>query len=282
MFQRLSNSWELVKASWSVLRADREMVVFPLIAGIGTLLVMVFFAVPLAVAGSFNSAADGNLGIFEYGVAFLFYLVMYTIIIFSNTALVGAALIRLRGGDPTISDGINIAREHLGQIVGYAAISATVGVLLQALRDRGGIVGMIASWLGNIAWNLATFLVVPVLVVENVGPVDAIKRSASLLKRTWGEQIVGNFSIGLIFGLITIAAVIVIGGPFILLAAASGSALFIVVAVAITVLVIMGINLVSSALQGIYVAALYRYATEGVVDERYFTPDLVEGAFRHK
>lgn len=282
MFNRLSNSWELVKASWSVLRADREMLIFPFISGVGTLLVMIFFAVPLAVAGSFGRAADGNLGIFEYAVAFLFYLVMYTIIIFSNTALVGAAMIRLRGGNPTVGDGIAIAREHLGQIVGYAAISATVGVLLQALRDRGGLAGQIVSWIGDVAWNLATYLVVPVLVVENLGPVEAIRRSANLLKRTWGEQIVGNFSIGLIFGLITLAAIFLVGGPLILLALATESVVMIVLAITITVLVVMGINLVASALNGIYVAALYRFATEGAVDERYFTPDLVEGAFRHK
>jgi uncharacterized Tic20 family protein len=283
MFERISRSWELVKASYAVLHADKELVVFPIISTIGTILVMIVFAVPMLLAGSFDRAIDnGHIGIFEYTVAFLFYVVMYTVVIFSNSALVGAAMIRLRGGDPTVRDGIQIALDHIGQIVGYAVISATVGVVLRALRERGGLAGQIVAWLGNIAWNLATYLVVPILVVEGIGPIDAIKRSASLLKRTWGEQIVGNFSIGLIFGLITLAAVIVVGVPLIALAAATGSVAVIVLAVAIVVVVVMGISLLGSTLNGIYVAALYRYAVEGEVADQYFTPELVQGAFRHK
>lgn len=282
MFERISRSWELVKASYAVLRADKELIVFPIVSMVGTIGVFIIFAVPMAIAGSFGRAADGNTGAFEYIMAFLFYIVMYTVVIFSNAALVGAATIRLRGGDPTLADGFRIAMDHISQIVGYAVISATVGVVLRALRERGGIAGQIVAWLGNIAWNLATFLVVPVLVIENIGPIEAIKRSAALLKRTWGEQIAGNFSIGLIFGLITLAAILVVGLPLIALAAASGSALIIVLAVAILVLVVVGISLIGSALNGIYVAALYRYATENVVNDQYFSPEMVQGAFRPK
>jgi hypothetical protein len=282
MFERLSRSWQLVKASYAVLRADKELIVFPIISLLGTLAVMIVFAVPMALVGSFGRMADGNTGILEYVFAFVFYVVMYTVVIFSNVALVGAAMIRLRGGDPTVSDGFRIAMDHLPQIIGYAAISATVGVILRALRERGGLVGQIAAWFGSMAWNLATFLVVPVLVVENIGPIEAIKRSTSLLKRTWGEQVVGNFSIGLIFGLLTLAAVFVVGIPLGMLAAASGSVIVIILAVAIIVLVVVGISLIGSALNGIYVAALYRYATENVVADDYFAPELVQGAFRAK
>jgi hypothetical protein len=283
MFARLSNSWNLAKASFAVLRADKELILFPLASAIATILVMIVFAVPMAVAGVFDKLANSNgPGIFGYAMAFLFYLVMYFVVIFANSALVGAALIRLRGGDPTLRDGIQIAMDHVEQILGYALISATVGVILRALRERGGLLGQIVAWLGDIAWNLATYLVVPVLVVENIGPVDAIKRSTALLKKTWGEQIIGNFSIGLVFGLLAIAAVVVIGLPILFLAIASGSVILIALGIGVVVLVVAGISLVGSALNGIYVAALYRYATENVVDDRYFTPELVQGAFRPK
>lgn len=282
MFERLARSWELVKASYAVLRADKELIIFPIVSLLGTIAVMIVFAVPMALAGSFGRVADNNTGIFEYVVVFLFYIVMYTVIIFSNAALVGAALIRLRGGDPTLADGFRIASQHLPQIVGYAVISATVGVILRALHERGGLLGAIVSWIGELAWNLITFLVVPVLVVENIGPVEAIKRSANLLKRTWGEQVIGNFSIGLVFGLLTLAAVLLIGVPLILLAVATDSILVIVLAIAITVIMITAISLLGSALNGIYVAVLYRYATENVVADQYFAPELVQGAFRRK
>ncbi len=282
MFERLSRSWELVKASYRVLRADKELIIFPIVSLLGTIAVMIVFAVPMALAGSFDRVANHNTGIFEYAVTFLFYVVMYTVVIFSNVALVGGALIRLRGGDPTLRDGFNIARDHLPQIVGYAVISATVGVILRALRNRGGLVGQIVAWFGNMAWNLATFLVIPVLVVENIGPIEAIKRSTSLLKKTWGEQIIGNFSIGLVFGLLTLAAVLLVGVPLFVLISATGSVIIAVLAIGIMVLVIAAISLIGSALNGIYVAALYRYATENVVNDQYFAPEMVQGAFSRK
>ena len=283
MFERLSRSWELVKASYAVLRADKELLLFPLASFVATVAVMIVFAVPMALAGVFGDMANnGNPGPVGYVIAFLFYVVMYFVVIFANSALVGAAMIRLKGGDPTLRDGITIAMEHVGQILGYAVIAATVGMILRALRERGGLAGQIVAWLGDLAWNLATYLVVPVLVVENVGPVEAIQRSAALLKRTWGEQLIGNFSIGLIFGLLTLAAAIVIGGPVLLLAAATGSVILVALGVAVIVLIIAGLSLVGAALNGIYVAALYRYAVEGQVNTSYFPTELIEGAFRRK
>jgi hypothetical protein len=244
---------------------------------------MIVFAIPTFFAGVFDSISNnGSPGVAGYVIAFLFYLTMYFVVIFSNTALVGAAMIRLRGGDPTLQDGFQIAMDHLPQIFGYALISATVGIVMRWLRERGGLLGAVVSWLGELAWNIATYLVVPVLVVENVGPVDAIKRSASLLKKTWGEQIIGSFSIGLVFGLITLAALVVVGIPLFLLAATTGSVVMIVLAIGICVLLVMAISLLASTLQGIYVAALYRYAVEGEVNPQYFRPELVQGAFRHK
>jgi hypothetical protein len=283
MFSRLSNSWELVKASYAVLRADKELIVFPIVSTLATIVVMITFAIPLVVAGVFDRAINqGEFGPFGIAVGFLFYLTMYFVVIFSNSALVGAAMIRLRGGDPTLRDGFQIAMDHVGVIFGYAIIAATVGMILRWLSEKGGIVGQIVSVLGGLAWNLATYLVVPILVVEDVGPVDAVKRSASLLKRTWGEQIVGNFSIGMVFGLLTVAAVLIVGVPVIALAAATGSALLIVLGIGLVILIIAAISLVGSTLNGIYTAALYRYAVEGEVNIEYFPPGLIQDAFRRK
>jgi hypothetical protein len=283
MFERIARSWELVKASWSVLQADKELIMFPIVSTLASIAVFVAFAIPMAAVGVFENISNGGEpGLFGYILAFLYYLVMSFVVIFSNSALVGAAMIRLRGGDPTVGDGFRIAMDHVGQIFGYALISATVGMILRWLREKGGLAGQIVAWLGNLAWGLATYLVIPVLVVEDIGPVEAIQRSAGLLKRTWGEQIVGNFSIGLIFGLLGFVAALLIGLPLILIAVAAGSVIAVVLAVGITVIVIAAIALVGSTLNGIYVAAVYRYAVEGEVNPQYFPPDLVEGAFRAK
>ena len=138
MFERFNRSWELVKASWAVLRQDKELLIFPIVSFLGSIVVLITFAIPMIAAGVFDSMASrgsDDIGFFGLVVGFLFYLVMYTVVIFSNTALVGAAMIRLDGGNPTLADGFRIARERLGIIVAYAAISATVGMILRARRS---------------------------------------------------------------------------------------------------------------------------------------------------
>ena len=281
MFQRLSNSWELVKASWRVLLADKELMIFPLVAFVASLIVMITFAVPTVLAGVLDTAVEtGELGIFSYIVAFLFYTVLYFVTIFSNTALVGGAMIRLEGGDPTVSDGFRIAMSKLSTIFGYALIAATVGTILRMISERSGAIGQIVVSVIGFVWNIATFLVVPVLVVEDVGPLEAVKRSGSLLKETWGEQIAGNLSVGFVFGLITFL-VILAGVPIVIAAIASGSVALIVTAVALIVLLVMAISLVSSTLSGIYTAAVYRYATTGDTGG-YFEDSMVKDAFKLK
>src|SRR5690606_26417980 len=110
MFQRLTNSWELVKASWRVLLADKELMIFPVVAFFASLVVLVTFAVPTVLAGVLDSAVtNGDVGVFSYVVAFLFYAVMYFVTIFFNSALVWAAIIRLDCGDPTVHDGFRFA-----------------------------------------------------------------------------------------------------------------------------------------------------------------------------
>jgi hypothetical protein len=278
---RFANSWRLLKASAAVLRADKELLVFPVASGTALLIVSASFALPLWAGGAFDRIEeDGGLGAGAYAALFLFYLVQYFVVTFANAALVGAALIRLRGGDPTLSDGLRLASQRVGAILGYALIGATVGMALRVIQERAGIVGQIAAGIIGIAWGLVTFLAVPVLVVEGVGPVEAVKRSGALLKRTWGEQLVGNAGIGLAMVVVALGGLVVCG-PIVLLAIGSGSVVAIVLAVALAAVVFTAIAVVGSALSGIFTAALYRYAAEGETDG-YFGPELVRGAFRPK
>ncbi len=275
MFEKLANSWKLVKASAAVLQADKELLLLPLLSSVGVVIVTITFALPSVLAGLF----DDGFGILSYVVAFFFYLAQYTVIIFANSALVGAAMIRLEGGDPTVGDGFRIAFRNFGHILGYAAVAATVGLALRWLSSHGRI-GEIAAGLIGLGWNLAVFLAVPVLVVENVGPIDAVKRSAQLLKKTWGEQIAGNFGMGLVFGLFTFALVVV-GVVATLLAVSTESVPLIIAVVAITILAIVVVALIQAALSGIYTAAVYRYAATGQTGGM-FDEALVKNAFKQK
>lgn len=280
MFQRIAKSWELVKASWQVLLADKELLVFPVISAVASIIVMITFAVPAFMAGVFDTAVAGDIGIFSFIIALLFYIVLYFVTFFFNAALVGAAMIRLEGGDPTVGDGLRIAASHVGSLLGYAAIAATVGMLLRAISEKSGALGRFVVSLIGFAWNVATFLAVPVLVIEGISPIEAIKRSANLLKRTWGEQIVGNFSIGVIFGLLSLG-VVLLSVAGIILAATLESVPLIITILAFMVLALVGLGLVSSALTGIYTAAVYRFATAGEVST-YFDAEIIKSTFKQK
>ncbi len=281
MMQRLTNSWELVKQSWAVLKADKELAIFPIIAAFASLLVMATFLLPMVFAGMFDSMiSEDGVGVLSYIMLFLFYVVTYTVSFYCNSALVGAALIRIRGGDPTVSDGIKIANAHFKQIFGYALIAATVGLVLKALSERSGAIGRIVIGLVGMAWSLATFLVVPVLVSEDIGPIDAVKRSGSLLKKTWGEQVAGNFGIGTVFGLATFL-VILVCIPLIFVAISTESVALIIGVIVLAAVGIIGLSLLSATLSGIYAAAVYEFATTGKSGE-FFDASTIKSSFKMK
>ena len=281
-------SWRLVRSSAVLLRANTDLLIFPIVSAFLTLLVMATFGVSVLAIKGFDVQAVREISTeFRLVVMFLFYLVVYFVIFFSNTALVGAVMCMMDGGQPTIRDSLRIAYDRIGAIFGYALIMATVGMIFRWLYGRGGVpsrlVGpivrrvLVFSILG-LAWHLVTFLVVPVLVVENVGPIEAVKRSSRLVKNTWGEQIVGNTSIWLIFGapviLIAIAA-----APLLSIALRSPQDLFTILIVYAIVMVIVTLLLVQMALQGIFSAAVYRYAAgQRVADE--FDETVLRNAFR--
>jgi Family of unknown function (DUF6159) len=276
---RFARSWALVKLCWRVLQQDKELVVFPIVSTIGVLIVTASFVVPGFFTGFWQGVSDNGAGVGLWVLIVLFYLVQYLVIIFFNAALVSAAIIRLEGGDPTLGGGLRGAWSHIGAILGYAAIAATVGLVLQMLRERAGFAGAIIAALGGMAWNIITFLVIPVLVVEGVGPITAIKRSAGLLKKTWGEQIIGSAGIGLVFGLLGLAVAVIGIGLGVLVMSAGIVGLGIAV-IAVAVIAIMVISLLGATLRGIYSAALYEYAVGG--ETGAFDRETLAGAFQPK
>ena len=283
MFARLSRSWSLVKASASVLNHDKELLVFPLVSMGALALVVLAFALPifgLGVLDGLTGGEDGRVEIVAYGVAFLFYFTQYLVIFYFNTALVGAAMIRLDGGNPTLGDGLRIANSRFGTIVGYALISATVGVVLRAIQERVGFIGKIIVGLLGVGWAIATYLVVPVLAAQKIGPIDAIKESASLLRKTWGENLIGQAGVGIAFALIFFAVILASVGVL-GLAIASNSVPVIVLAGIVVLVAIAMTALIQAALTGIYAAALYRYATKGDGTQG-FAPETLKLAFAPK
>jgi hypothetical protein len=271
MFSRFSRSWELVKVSMNVLGKDKELLIFPLFSSIAAIAVLASFLPLFAL----DNAADATAGMVSVDgetssnsnstsliVFCLFYFVEYFVIFFFNTALVGAALIRMDGGDPTVRDGLRIATSKLDKILGYTLIAATVGLVLRAISNRVGMVGQIVVGLLGAGWTVATFLTVPILVSKDIGPIDAVKESATLLKRTWGENLITTSGFGLVFFLIYVALFFVVGSVAYALA---GTEEWLITWLVIGVLAFILTGLMHAALQGIFSAALYRYAVDGDV-----------------
>ena len=105
---RFGRSWELIKLCWGVLQQDKELVVFPIVSGIAVVIVTASFIVPGIFTGYWASFTgdNGNIPVSMWVLIVLFYLVEYLVIIFFNAALVSAAMVRLKGGDLTLGDGL--------------------------------------------------------------------------------------------------------------------------------------------------------------------------------
>lgn len=266
---RFARSLQLLKASASVLRADKELVLLPVFSGIASLVVMVGFAVPLLVlSGLLDGSGSGEPGPLTYVGTFLMYLVLSYITIFFNTALLCAADQRLQGGDPTLGSALSAAASRAGRILPWAIVAATVNVVLRAIANRAGPVGALIAGMIGLAWNVVTFLVLPILVFENVGVGKGIKRSTRLFERTWGENLVGNGGIGLIGFLAILPAVLLVA------VASTGSGTAIITVVVIAAVWILLVSVVMTALSGIYQLVLYRFAAQGIVPAQFAGVDL--------
>ncbi|WP_233839976.1 DUF6159 family protein [Dyella sp. 2HG41-7] len=285
MAGKFARSWELLKASVAVLRSDKSLLMFPLLSGISTIIVAATFLIPIGfdfVDGASIQAygESHHLPARYYVLMFLFYLVQYTVIIFFNTALASAAMQRLRGETVTVAESIAVAKSRFPTILGYAVISATVGMVLRALQERLGFIGRIVVGLIGLAWTVATFLVVPVLANEDVGPLEAVQRSVDMLKRTWGENLIGNVGLGAAFGLITFAMMLV-SVLLVVAAAAAHSVALLVSVIAIVLVGLILLSMIQASLQGIYAVALYRYVDEGEAGAG-FDQAMLEQAFRQR
>lgn len=284
MAGKIARSWALLKASAAVLHSDKSLLLFPLLSGLCTLVVAASFLIPVGVmtmgSGLAGPEVQAGMSPATYLLLFGFYLVQYFVIIFFQSALTAVALMHLRGEPASVGAGFALARAKLPQILGYALIAATVGVLLRMVQERLGLIGRMVIGFIGLAWTVATFLVVPVLVSKDVGPVDAVKHSVELLKRSWGENLIGQGGIGIVFGLLMVLAAIV-GAMLIAGAVALQSLGAIVLTVVVVVLGFVLLGLIQSSLQGIYAAALYRYAEAGEVSVG-FDQALLQQAFAPK
>ncbi|MGE9289684.1 MAG: DUF6159 family protein [Puniceicoccales bacterium] len=262
MFESWSRSWSFAKLSYRTLLENKHLVLFPVISTLAAILVIASFGLPLWQSGQLESwmneaqiqsqAQNQGQEIVMYVTLFLFYFCNYFVITFFNTALVASVMNIMEGGPGKLSFGLSFAMKRIHAIVGWALVSAVVGMILRALEKNNKIGAIISGLLGT-AWTALSFFVVPILVSEGHGPIAAIKRSGGILKSTWGTALIGNFSLGGISFLLMLP-VLLLGG---LLFYLNQPILAIGICAPLLILVVV----MSSTADYIFKAYLYSYAT---------------------
>ena len=290
VFATIGRTWDLFKMSWRVLMKDKELLWFPIMGFIGVAIIAGIFLAIAFATGSFDRleatinessnavAGEDKINVLDVVLYVIAFVLVTFVTVFFNAALIAAAIERLRGGDPTVRSGLKATMPHIGNICGWAIIAASVGLILQAARaNTDNFLGRIALAIVGGVWAYMTFFTIPVLVVKGYGPFQAIKESASLFKRTWGEQVTSNIG----FGIFQFVAIILAIIPAAIVFAVNPIA-GVVVGVPLVVLALGIVN----AISGVFKAALYEYAAEGVIPQGFenaqlgdsYSPDNRAGA----
>lgn len=276
---RIRNSWELGKISWGVLRSDRTLAVFPVLSGVASLVVIGIFAGLIAATGL--ETTEGQEGLEAIG--YVFVVVAYIALAFVNTyfaaGLVAGANKVLDGQPTSLGESMGSANGKLHRILPWAIVQATVSIVISIIEDQAGWLGDVIAGLVGAAWSVVTFLTVPIIMLEDLGPWNALKRSGNLTKHTWGENIVAQAGFGLLALVAMLPGIALIG-----VAVATDEIVAIVALGIIGAIWIAIVSVVISAMSGIYRTALYRFAVDGKAPAAFAGADLA-GAFgprRHR
>ena len=276
---RLANTWSLAKLSWGVLKKDRELLWMPVLSFLASAAVIAIVIALTFITLSTESSHGQTTMEFNPAMVVVYVaasLVLGIIAVFFNGALVAGAHERLTGGDPTVRSAIGRAFARIPGLVPWAIITTTVGLVLQALRDRAGWLGRIVTSMLEMAWEVVTFLTVPAIVIDDLGAIAGLKQSASLLRRTWGENIASRVGFGLL-GFALIIPVAIVAGLLI----ASGWQLLMAIGIIVAAAWVAVIVVVLTALNAIFQTALYLYATTGTAPSGFEQAPMAQ-TFVHK
>ncbi|MFW6059405.1 MAG: DUF6159 family protein [Phycisphaeraceae bacterium] len=285
MFATLSRSWEFAKVSYRMLWDHKQLLVFPIISTVAATIVIASFLLPLWGTGTLqhwqeftDTSGDTGGHYWLWFVLFLFYFCNYLVIVFFNSGLTACVLQVLRGEAPTLGHGFSMASKRLPQIVAWAAFAAVVGVLIKVIENSHEKAGAIIAAVLGSAWTALTYFVVPVIVIEGLGPIGAFKRSVGTLKESWGTALVGNFSMGLLSILVMLPLILIAGG-LVFLGFTSGSLPLLVLGIAVGAMLVVIGAAASSAADMVFTVLLYHWATGEMMPAEVDTQGFEE-AFR--
>ncbi len=291
MFATIGRSWHFAKISYGIVWDFKKLLVFPLLSTVAAAAIIASFVAPLWASGTLETwlafldeesgtAASTSDQVTMYVTLFLFYLCNYFVLVFFNAALTACAMKVVDGETPTVGYGLSMAGKRLPQIAAWAFVSAVIGVILKAIENMNEKAGFFVAAILGTAWTALTYFVVPVVVMEGVGPITAIKRSVGTLKSTWGEALVGNFSMGILAFLVILPAFIVVGllGA---MAYAAGNVIMVGLLIAVAVLIMVIAFAATGAADVVFKALLYNHATGRSVPANV-DQSVFQDAFRSK
>ncbi len=273
IFTRLSNGWQISMNSLKVLKANRQLIIFPILSGLSLLMLLASFVLVIMTGAGWDVENISQPNTIEsYSLIFLFYIINYFILVYFNTALIHCTTLYFRGEKVSVREGLDFSFSRIGAIFSWALFAGTIGAVLQIIQENLGSVGKIITGIIGLVWSVATFFVVPVIAYENLGPIDAFKRSAIIMKEKWGEKIGATFS----FGLIQIIGIIIIAIPVFLIS-------YFIHPVAGIILGAVGLLLlfaIVSASKSIFISAIYHNIQGDPVE--HFEQQFVDNLFKHK
>ena len=277
---RIQRSITLAKSSWSVLKSERSLALFPVFSAVVSIVVLgVLLAIGWFTLGT-ETDIHGNESPAANAATFLIVGIGYLALAFVQTyflsALVAVANERLLGRDANMADGFSKASARISRIFGWSIVLATVSMIMRAIEERAGFLGPIVAGFLGAAFNILTFLAVPIIMFEDLGPINALKRSGTLFKQTWGENLAAQIGMSAL-GLIVFLPAVLIG----VIGVATGVTVIAIACIAVAILIVIIGQVVIAALSGIYRTALYRYAVDGTVPEAFADANL-EQAFGPK
>ncbi len=293
----IKRSNTLALASYEVLRRDKALLALPCMGFLGSIVITVAFWIPVwfITNGVESITADAAA---EWGVqpvvwisAIASCLLVSFVSVFFSVALVYGAWQRFQGNKPTISDCISAAIDRLDVIVPWSLLAGTIGLLPTLVRNLRdflkdlpffiGPIITVLSWVFAIVWDVISFLVPPILVVERPRPLASFRRSRQLFRETWGAQLVNQVSFGLIWlaGVVGGLAVVAIFAAIPVTIGLPG-AIYLFVALAIVWVAIVSVAI--GALTGVFKMALYLFATTGEVPGDFQDTGLEEAFANRK
>lgn len=258
-FGSLRAGMQIVPTCWRVLASDPQILVVPFVVLIMGAAIALSYA---AMLGGLTDLARGGR------ITVLVKMFPLTVILsvlgtIGQAVVVAAAAVRLEGGQARLATAWTRAVLRLPHLLAFGVVLAGERTVTNFLRSFRGL--RLLADLTDRAWDFATFLAVPAIVFEDLGPFAAVKRSGALVKSRWGVQLTAT---GVITLTLFVAALpLVFIGVF---------ALTLAVPVGLLVLVVVFtvIVSVSSALNGVFAAAMYRFATTGVIRGGFTEADM--------